>query len=309
MLRKKCNANGFTLIELLVVIAIIGILIGLLLPAVQRVRESARRVECLNNQRQVGIALQNILSSKRAFPPAVTYTPAIHGWVYQLLPYFEESNLYQLYDQSVDWHHPDNAKAIQTPIFTLNCPSTPEDIGRLDEFAPGQFAAVSDYAPITSVAWTVYSEGLADPVSDSTGSMGINEWVKPAQITDGLSNTIMITEDAGRPAHYIRGKKGPDDVDPGGGNFAVVGGRVFGAGWADSASSIPLHGFSSDGLTAPGPNVINCTNNNETYSFHPGGAVAVYSDGSVHFLSETIDIQVFAGLITRSGGENVHIDP
>ena len=93
----------------------------------------------------------------------------------------------------------------------------------------------------------------------------------------------MISEDAGRPFHYIRDKRGPDDLDPGEGNFAVVAGRVPGTGWADSSNSIPLHGFSENGMTAPGPVPINCTNNNETYSFHRGGAVVVKADDQVEF--------------------------
>lgn len=299
---------GFTLVELLVVIAIIAILVGLLLPAVQRVRESARRTECMNNLKQVGLAYQNVLSSRRSFPPAVTWSPTAHSWVPHLLPYLELTNLYNQYDLDLDWFHADNQPAIQTTISTLVCPSTPANATSLDEFSPGMFAATADYAPVISVGASVYSSGFAEPVPDVSGALGVNEWVKPAQITDGLSSTIMLAEDAGRPVHYIRGQRGPDDVDPGGGNFAVVAGRVQGAGWADSANGIPLHGFTLDGLVAPGPIAINCTNNNEAYSFHPGGVSGMYADGSVHFISDSIEIQTMAALVTRSGGEIFSLD-
>jgi prepilin-type processing-associated H-X9-DG protein len=98
---------------------------------------------------------------------------------------------------------------------------------------------------------------------------------------------------------------GPPQNNNGCGNFNVSDGRIRGAGWADTARSIPLHSFTEDGLQCPGPCAINCTNNNEAFSFHQGGINAVYADGSVHFLSENIRIEIYAALLTREGGEVV----
>ena len=298
--------NGFTLIELLVVIAIIGILVALLFPAVQAVRESARRVHCQNNLRQIGLGLQNHLASKRSFPPAAAFKPAASSWVPHVLPFVEQVNLYHAYHIQLDWFHPDNYDAIATPISLLNCPSTPVESNRMDD-SYGFDLAITDYAPIVYVADSVYDAGYAPKPPDSRGSMCVDEWVRSAEVVDGLSHTMMITEDVGRPVFYTRAGIGPENNDPGGGNFAVVDGHVYGAGWADSASPIPLHGFTADGLSVPGPIAINATNNNEAFSFHPAGVNALFTDGSVHFLAELIDIRVYAELVTRAGGETTAV--
>jgi prepilin-type processing-associated H-X9-DG protein len=124
-----------------------------------------------------------------------------------------------------------------------------------------------------------------------------------ANIRDGTSNTMLILEDAGRPEFWIRKGLGPDENYPGCANADVTNGRVPGAGWAHVGSPFPLHGFTNDGLSCPGPCAINCTNNNEAFSFHPGGVNAVFADGGVRFLSETMKIQTYAALITRAGRE------
>jgi prepilin-type processing-associated H-X9-DG protein len=92
-------------------------------------------------------------------------------------------------------------------------------------------------------------------------------------------------------------------VVTGGGNAAVVGGRVTGAAWADPANDVPIHGFTWDGLHAPGPCPVNCTNNNEAFGFHPGGVNVLFADGSVRFVRDGIDIRAFVKLVTASGGE------
>ena len=113
----------------------------------------------------------------------------------------------------------------------------------------------------------------------------------------------MYVEDAGRPNFYVKTGKGPNSNTPGGGNFPVINGRVRGSGWADPANSVPLHTFTRDGLSVPGPCPINCTNTNEAFSFHTGGMNAGFADGRVRFVSENIDIKVYAALITRNSGE------
>jgi hypothetical protein len=126
--------------------------------------------------------------------------------------------------------------------------------------------------------------------------------VKLKEVRDGTSHTMLVVEDAGRPDHFIRTGRGPLNNDNGC-QAGVRDGVVSGGAWADPKNPIPLHGFRASGLRCPGKCAINCTNNNEAYSFHNGGVQTVLLDGSVHFLNEDLEIHVYAALITREGGE------
>ena len=126
-----------------------------------------------------------------------------------------------------------------------------------------------------------------------------------AKIRDGSTNTIIFAEDAGRPEHWTSRGRGPVDHDNGCGNFNVSAGRVRGAGWADTDRSIPLHAFSHDGLMCNGPCAVNCTNNNETFGFHPAGADVAFADGRVQLMQAQVDVAVYAALITMLGEESL----
>lgn len=297
------QSGGFTLVELLVVIAIIGILIALLLPAVQAAREAARRAACENNLRQIGIALHHHHDVQRVFPPSTVTQPHRHTWVVFTLRYMEQNNLYDIYDVDVNWDRPENQSAITTPLSVLQCPSSPGGGKRIDHVRSGVEAATSDYAPVTGVSPLLSCVGLVPPVSDRRGVMTRKKSARIPDVKDGTSNTLVIAEDAGRPRHWTSRGRGPENTNPSHGNLPVINGRVLGAGWADTHCQIPLHGFNYDGIDGPGPCAINCTNNNEAFGFHPGGVEVVFADGSVQFLAETMDIAVYAALITRSGGE------
>ena len=286
------------------VLAIIGVLIALLLPAVQAAREAARRTQCKNNLRQLGLAVMNREAALGSLPPSRVTTPAKHGWIVFVLPYLEQSNTFELIDLSLDWDHPDNQPAVNLAIPLLLCPSTPDSATRLDTIGTNLTASVSDYAVPSYITGDLVSEGSIDlNASYLEGAMPTDVKIKLRQITDGVSHTMLLVEDAGRPFHWTSNGLGPENVASGCGNVDVTDGRVLGAAWASSNNLVPPNGFDKDGLICPGDCLINCTNNNEAYSFHPGGVQISTIDGSVHFINEEMDPSVFAALITRAGGE------
>jgi len=321
------SRKAFTLVELLVVIAIIGILVALLLPAVQAAREAARRMQCSNNLRQVGLGFHNFESTYRFIVPARVggiYEPlqvltrgVQHNWGVLILPYTEQQPLYDRYDLNLDWTDPANAAVVTQPIPFMECPSTLNG-GRKDatSWLP-EPAAVTDYGVPNGIGTT--SVGVGFPVGTPSGYTGamlpvgeIEDWttgwnppfysrphpVKLAEVLDGTSNSIMIAEDAGRPARYYADK-------------VASTARSSGAGWADPDSEYWIDGWTADGRAIGTALFINANNSNETWSFHPGGAMHVFVDGSVHFVAETIDGATYAALISARGGEvidmsNVH---
>ena len=291
---------GFTLVELLVVIAIIAMLVALLLPAVQAAREAGRRTMCISNIRQLGLASINYHDAEGHFPRSRTNQPN-HNWAPFLFPYLEEQNVQDIYNFQVNWNHRRNRNAIKTVVGVFGCPSSPVGEDRVD-IVNGMEAATVDYGPVTAVSQNLVKAGFVRPMTDRRGVIN-PEGVNIKKITDGTSKTLMYAEDAGRPQFWTAKGLGPLNNRPGGGNLPVVAGRVRGASWADQNNGIPLHGFTRNGLRAPGPCPINCTNNNEAFSFHPGVCNIVFADGHVKPVSEDMSIQVYAGLITRAGEE------
>jgi prepilin-type N-terminal cleavage/methylation domain-containing protein/prepilin-type processing-associated H-X9-DG protein len=289
---RAAPCAAFTLIELLVVIAIIAILIGLLLPAVQKVRDAANRMKCANNLKQSALALHDYESANDGFPPANVSTPKRHWWVAAVLPYLEQGNVDAQYRRDVNWNHATNEPATRARLEVLLCPAAPA--GRVG--AKGR--AVNDYPALNHVASTNPGFSPAPP-KDNTGNgvLGISRSRRPAEVTDGTSNTILLAEDAGRPQLW----SGRRLVAPVGGG---------GGAWAGGGSEIALDGSAADGSSVatltgsgPWPCGINCINKGEVYSFHAGGANVAMADGSVRFLREGLDMNVLAALITRAGGE------
>src|SRR5262249_37357424 len=151
--------------------------------------------------------------------------------------------------------------------------------------------ACGDYAGVLWIDTRLVGLGLVDPAANYKGVLTQNYLTRLAEITDGASQTILVTERAGRPTLWRAGRAVP-------GTYAVP------AAWV-GGNLICGQGSSYDGTTQPGPCAINCTNDQEVYSFHPGGANAAFADGSVHFLKAGIAIRIFARLVTRAGGEGV----
>jgi prepilin-type N-terminal cleavage/methylation domain-containing protein/prepilin-type processing-associated H-X9-DG protein len=294
--------RGFTLVEVLVVIAIIGVLIGLLLPAVQQAREAARRTQCRNNLKQLGLALVQYHDSHGTFPAAFINngpygkTPYnfTHGWGPFVLPYIDQQPLYELYHWELPLYESLNQDVVARPLQIFQCPSAEQ--GRYATFGPfamfNTTGACGDYAVTLGVDPALATLSLVDDgVGDYRGVIGGSP-SRMAHIRDGSSNTILVTEDAGRPQLWQAGQ-------------AVAGKAqsIEGGPWAGFKNGILLQGAKPDGTAKFGTCAVNCTNDHEVYSFHPGGANAVFADGSVHFLGESINIRVLARMITRAGGE------
>ena len=331
--RRPCHA--FTLVELLVVIAIIGILVALLLPAVQSAREAARRVQCTNNLRSIGLACLNYETANRTLPPASTNSPAETlnslGWQVFILPYLEEYSLDSgVRDQYAETAETlDFANRIQLPIYS--CPSDPD----LDETRGRKF----DWMRVMSYAGVLGSYASREEVNDCgpsdrcvgaesgnfgpvnlDGLLGVDLAVPLRMATDGTSNTAMAGErwyqlrtwtfgsyyeqrDAGQ-SPPPRPPRGPQMLT------AVSSAKNFSRtapinADLDRTGFYVLHRDEDRPAIPDGAPRTLLYNNLPFGSFHPGGAHFVFGDGSVRLLQEDLDVEVYLAIGSRDGGETV----
>jgi prepilin-type N-terminal cleavage/methylation domain-containing protein/prepilin-type processing-associated H-X9-DG protein len=289
IVRAVRRRRGFTLIELLVVIAIIAVLVGLLLPAVQKVRETANRSQCQNNLKQIGLALHNYHDSYLCFPAAKITKPTIHSWIPFIFPYIEQDNVFKRYRLDVNWDDAATNDANpggvnQTFIKVLICPSA--STGRVGS----RKRAITDYNAINQIT-RPNPFVTSMPPSDPTwiGVLGLNVNRRLTDITDGTSTTIMVAESAGRDESWQMGQ------------LISLSGTT--GAWANPGTTIVVSGFNPATATTPGPCAVNCTNQNEVYAFHSGVANVLFADGSVRTVKANLDINIFIPLMTRRIGE------
>jgi prepilin-type N-terminal cleavage/methylation domain-containing protein len=311
MLRKNPR-GGFTLVELLVVIAIIGILIALLLPAVQAAREAARRSQCTNHLRQIGLAMHNYHTSFGTLPYAtgVHYPnpdPSVHGtfsnggtWCVFLLPYLEQQALYDEFDLNQHMKHPSNAEAVTQVVSTFLCPSDPQSANPVfdNRYPHNPTTALGLWYPV-SIGPTEMDQcpfcdpptpsednyccqgnnfGSNFPRQNSVGMFGRHtSRIRLEDIKDGTSNTIMAGETLPGHCEFM---------------------GAFSVNFNCSGTGIPLN--TMEGADDPtGQWYRKCG----FKSLHSGGANFVMGDASVHFFPETINYRLYNNLGTRDGGE------
>jgi prepilin-type N-terminal cleavage/methylation domain-containing protein/prepilin-type processing-associated H-X9-DG protein len=318
--------RGFTLVELLVVITIIGILMSILLPAVQAAREAARRMQCSNNLKQIGLALHNYHTALESFPPgyisAFGSDPADDGgpgwgWSAMLLPHIEQTNLWRQIRFDKDIIDPINAVARVAKLSVFLCPS---DAGNATFSVDAYNDSTPDYStPLTDVGGNPVIVGhsnyvgmfgnpeitpdpgflLPDPDRSlpHRGMFCRNTAVRIADVTDGTSNTIFVGERSSNLAYAtwtgsVTGGQVPPRVD---------GPSIYGP----EGAPVLILGHTGDIYDSP-PHTPNSSVNHvdDFWSMHPLGANFLFVDGSVQQISNTIDPSVWRALGTRAGGES-----
>jgi prepilin-type N-terminal cleavage/methylation domain-containing protein/prepilin-type processing-associated H-X9-DG protein len=315
--------GAFTLIELLVVVAIIGVLIALLLPAVQKVREAANRAKCANHLKQFGLALHNYESGTGELPPAAidfdSNAPstlpfpapkgdrAARSAHFLILPYIEQSNIQTRFEYNLDWREMVDRPLVANPIPIYVCPSAGSPVRTRSFGAPATYGGgtvtgnVTDYKLFARTRSTINTATLLSATVNSSWSaaLRLNIGTAVLSITDGTSNTAVLFESAGGPQLYRLGR--------------AVGSTTTESTqmWADHRNydifdgTNPANGLSDDD-TATRPQrtlAMNGTNDGEPYSLHTGGMNVLRCDGSVVFIRQNVTVGIVAALITRNNGE------
>jgi prepilin-type N-terminal cleavage/methylation domain-containing protein/prepilin-type processing-associated H-X9-DG protein len=328
------NRSGFTLVELLVVIAIIGILIALLLPAVQAAREAARRAHCTNQLKQIGLALHNYHDSYNSFPHGARCSLGAMNWRVAILPQMEQLSLYMSLDINMQGEagafvskredsYPSNCtygtgrNAILAGLAVpgWNCPSSPlskNASGQSPTFNNAERGQTHDYVGISGATWdqSTRTNGCSVPtgyggIFCENGMLAANVWLRIRDVTDGTSNTMIVGEQSGRVgdkdirANYLGGWGGFGTCTKPS-QITDSATKTWGAGI--TTVRYPINA----GATFCGASTSGC---DQTYdantilnSFHPGGTNGLLVDGSVRFLRETMELETLRRLSVRDDG-------
>lgn len=323
-IKKHRRTAAFTLVELLVVIAIIGILIALLLPAVQAAREAARRTQCTNHLKQIGLACHNFHDTFKGLPTASAGVGK-HGftssqgeapvseisYLGQILPFVEEASLRDLVDNTKHWSFPENELARNTPVPMFKCPSTGDQLGA-DQSAMGTsltwiegsplrahyvaiMGAKSEYCPINnSTPWP--DSGYTFESCSSTGAGGhatngailLFKSVNFRKVSDGLSKTMIVAEEAWT------------NPQPGAGLTRIWIAGTSGGGWVYNAENV-FKPMNIAYRALPGEPASGYANNDTSLgSNHSGGMNILLGDGSVQFLTEDTELHILKAYATRA---------
>jgi prepilin-type N-terminal cleavage/methylation domain-containing protein len=326
---RSTRRNAFTLIELLVVIAIIAILISLLVPAVQKVREAAARMQCQNNLKQLGLALHAYHDANKKLPPGAqeavyavpnptNSTASFRGtsWIVFSLPYFEQGPLFSRYNFTVAYNNVTNAKVGESVIPVLYCSSGPEPTRWLDPntnltrnpsthyygvMGPSGATNPSSYTvgtttykatvgnPNTNGAWSAH--GMLSQYRDLTGSVSTKRLIRLTEVTDGTSNTLMLGERSMHP---------PSTATATNHDYrSWIRGNNGGAGACKNVR-YPINSTYYNG-----------SNNFNDISFgsaHTGGCSFALGDGTVRFVNQNINMGILQGMSTISSGEQANLD-
>ena len=324
--RDGRTSRGFTLIELLVVIAIISVLVSLLLPAVQQAREAARRSQCKNNLKQIGLALHNYESSSRLLPPGYISVPGFGtmdplsgdsgtgwGWLTHLLPNLEQGPLYNSLNLNVPCWDPLNSALVKTSLPAYQCPSSanPANTVNVEDVNHNTLSVFGRANYVHNVGWNDLWSAPATTPQDyarvANGVMYRDSSVRFSEVTDGLSNTVC----AGERSPNLSDAVWPG-VMPGSAHFArppfgSIGSGGPGTNWDSGGSYVGAHSGPS---IFEFPVVIHPPNSplghtDQMQSLHAGGAHILLGDGSVRFISESVNLSIWSALCSRNGGEVV----
>lgn len=326
--------RGFTLVELLVVIAIIGVLVALLLPAVQAAREAARRAQCANNLKQIGLAMHNYHDTLKTLPTGYTNdwgmarnfrgqqyahhttSPPIRyraswSWSAYLAPYMELSTQHDVL--GVTRRHaalaltdPAVQRVLETPISTLRCPS--DDGPRLNtsgDRRPSDMNDVQHHVALTNYVGVSHGRSTLNIENDQrncTGVLFVDSEINFRDVSDGTSNVLMAGE---RGWHSFHARCNRRQINGAAIAFVVAATSEMAHPNRGDAAAV---GVAGNGINFPCA-IDDCTNlwnvKSGFYSHHPGGAMFVFVDGSVQFLSETLDLTTFRRLADRQDGNPV----
>ena len=327
-MRRACanttmRKTAFTLVELLAVIAIIGVLVALLLPAVQAAREAARRMQCSNNLKQIGLGMHSYHEAHKSFPAGMAWMPsgnrygARNFWTFFIMPYLELQNLYTKIDQKIGFaesssggQRPENNGAFGTVLPVYNCPSDSQGVNLAFTMSGLPY---SNYVACFSPDGTMIEPGadfkydgcFNDPAMNPAkkkATFNCNVWRSTAHLRDGTSHTVLASE-------TISGPDGTNDTR--------------GAWWTDwgvqythhrgpnspipdsiwSVVAIPYGLCNNQKAPCDGSSPCWSTEDYAARSMHPGGVQTVRADGSVHFATDTIDLAVWQAMASIASGE------